>query len=102
MRVILLRRPASQRIDVGQQPVAQVQGAPQSVVHRLARLAEAPDLARRVSAVGAEHGQESAVLEPAHKQLAIAQVVHAGVVVACPEPQLGLVLGENPPMSTVQ
>ena len=43
----------------------------------------------------AEHGQKRAILEPAHIQLAIAQILHARVVIAAPEPQLRLALDEE-------
>ena len=75
-----------QRVVVGQEMVAQAYHAQHTLVERLAGIAQAPYLAGRVGAVAAGERQEGGILEHAGVILPVAQVVHAAVEVASPEP----------------
>ena len=75
-----------QGVVVGQEMVAQAYHAQHTLVERIAGIAQAPYLAGRVGAVAAGEGQEGGILEHAGVILPVAQVVHAAIEVASPEP----------------
>ena len=102
-----------QGVEIGQQSVTQPDGGGDGVVEGIPLLAETPDLARGVGAVGAEHRQEDGVLRPAGVELVEAEVgapavrgvgrhrLHVGEAAAAggkvpaPEPVVGVVVDEE-------
>ena len=75
-----------QRINVGHQSITQIDVFLNGIVGRIAFLAEIPDLSGRVCSVGAEHGQETAIFEPAHIQFTITRIFYTVIVFPFPEP----------------
>ena len=75
-----------QGIDIRHQIVPQADVFLNGVIKRLALFSEVPDLPGRIGAVGTEHREKCAHLQPSDIQLPVAVVRHALVIVSLPEP----------------
>ena len=82
-------------VDIRQQAVAQAYHPQDGIVVRSAGLTEAPDLAGRVAAMGAEHRQEGGPLKHAHVVFAIGLVVYSAQKLTFVEPSVAVVACEE-------